>query len=153
MSRPEKSSRKIIINNKKARFQYLLLETFEAGLVLKGCEVKSLRNGAATFTDAYCRIQNDEVWLIGLHIKQYPQATSFRPEPARKRKLLLRRHEINRLHKKVSQAGLTLVPLSLYFTRGIAKVEAALAKGKKIHDKRQSMKERDAKRQIRHYKS
>lgn len=147
----KQGERTYVVRNKKARFQYELLETLEAGLVLRGCEVKSLREGLASFTDAYCRIQGGEAWLIGLHIKQYPQATHYRPEPDRKRKLLLRRREINRLQKKVSQAGLTLVPLSLYFVRGLAKVEIALAKGKKWHDKRESMKERDAERQIRKY--
>ncbi len=150
---PSEDDRQIVLRNKKARFQFKILETLEAGLVLHGCEVKSLRDHLGNFTDAYCRINNDEAWLIGLHIRAYPQATAYRPEPARKRKLLLHRREITRLHKKAALAGLTLVPLCLYFTRGLAKIELALAQGKKTHDKRESMKERDADRQIRRYKN
>ena len=137
-----------IARNKRARHDYHILETWEAGLVLKGTEVKSLRNGKATLTDAYGVVKDGEVFLINLHISPYEQGNQFNHEPDRTRKLLLHRREIRRLIGGVERQGLTLIPLDLYFRDGIAKVTMALAKGKKLHDKRETSRERDAAREI-----
>lgn len=137
-----------IARNKRARHDYHILETWEAGLVLRGTEVKSLRNGKATLTDAYGVVKDGEVFLINLHISPYEQGNQFNHEPDRTRKLLLHRREIRRLIGGVERQGLTLVPLDLYFRNGIAKVTMALAKGKKLHDKRETSRERDAAREI-----
>ncbi|HEX2716580.1 MAG TPA: SsrA-binding protein SmpB [Gemmatimonadaceae bacterium] len=137
-----------IARNKRARHDYHILETWEAGLVLKGTEVKSLRNGKATLTDAYGVVKGGEVFLINLHISPYEQGNQFNHEPDRTRKLLLHRREIRRLIGGVERQGLTLIPLDLYFRDGIAKVTMALAKGKKLHDKRETSRERDAAREI-----
>jgi SsrA-binding protein len=137
-----------IARNKRARHDYQILETWEAGLVLTGTEVKSLRNGKATLTDAYGIVKDGEVWLLNLHISPYEQGNQFNHEPERTRKLLLHRREIKRLIGAVERQGLTLIPLDLYFKHGIAKVTMALGKGKQLHDKRESAKERDAEREI-----
>ncbi|HEX2780233.1 MAG TPA: SsrA-binding protein SmpB [Gemmatimonadaceae bacterium] len=137
-----------IARNKRARHDYHILETWEAGLVLTGTEVKSLRNGKATLTDAYGIVKDGEVWLLNLHISPYEQGNQFNHEPERTRKLLLHRREIKRLIGAVERQGLTLIPLDLYFKHGIAKVTMALGKGKQLHDKRESAKERDAQREI-----
>ncbi|MDQ1746039.1 MAG: SsrA-binding protein [Frankiaceae bacterium] len=140
--------RKLIAQNKKARHDYHIDETYEAGLALLGTEVKSLRAGRASLVDAYGRIKDGEVWLEGAHIPEYDQGSWTNHEPRRSRKLLLHREEIAKLIGKTKESGLTLVPLSLYFKDGKAKVEIALARGKKAYDKRQTLAARDAEREI-----
>lgn len=142
------SGRKAIASNRKARHDYAILDTFEAGVVLTGTEVKSLRAGRASLVDGYASIRDGEVWLHGVHIPEYTQGTWTNHEPRRDRKLLLHRAEIDRLLGKTRESGLTLVPLQIYFRDGKVKVELALAKGKRAYDKRQSMARRDAEREI-----
>jgi len=137
-----------IVQNRKARHIYHILETVEAGLVLTGTEVKSLRAGKANLLDSYAMVDRGEVWLMNLHISPYEQGNQFNHEPKRKRKLLLHRRDIQRLIGKSREKGLTLIPLSLYFKKGWAKVELALARGKKLHDKREDMAKRDADREM-----
>lgn len=137
-----------IARNKRARFDYHLLETFEAGIVLTGTEVKSLRSGKANIGDAYGIVRDGEIFLLNLHIPPYEQGGYVNHDPVRTRKLLLHRREIRRLIGAVERQGLTLVPLELYFRKGMAKVAMALGKGKKLHDKRESQKERDAQREM-----
>lgn len=137
-----------IARNKRARFDYHILETYEAGLVLKGTEVKSLRDGRANISDAYGIIKDGEAYLLNLHISPYESRGYANHEPDRTRKLLLHRKEIRRLIGAVERQGLTLIPLELYFKRGKAKVALALGKGKKLHDKRDTSRERDAEREI-----
>ncbi len=139
--------RKVIAQNKKARHDYHIEDTWEAGLVLTGTEVKSLRAGRASLVDGYAVIKDGEAWLQNVHIPEYTQGTWTNHEPRRPRKLLLHRGEITRLIGKTKESGLTLVPLSLYFSDGRAKVEIALARGKKLHDKRQALAEKQAKRE------
>lgn len=139
---------KLIARNKKARFNYDLGDRYEAGMVLTGSEVKSLRMGKANLTDSYARLKNGEVWLVSCHISPYPFASYDNHEPERPRKLLLHKREISKLSGKIQEQGMSLIPISIYFKRGKAKVELALAKGKKIHDKRQTMKKRDQQREI-----
>jgi SsrA-binding protein len=140
---------KIIVQNKKARHDYQILETLEAGIALLGTEVKSLREGRANLRDSYAVVQNGEVYLKGLHISPYSHTSDNKLDPRRDRKLLLNRGEIRKLIGKVQEKGLTLVALKLYFNpRGIAKVELGLARGKRSYDKRQDMAERDAKRAV-----
>jgi SsrA-binding protein len=137
-----------VARNKRARFDYLLLETFEAGLALTGTEVKSLRQGKANIGDAFGVVRDGEVFLLNAHIPPYEQGGYVNHEPTRTRKLLLHRREIRRLIGAVERQGLTLVPLELYFKKGVAKVALALAKGKKMHDKRATEKQRDAEREM-----
>jgi SsrA-binding protein len=137
-----------IARNKRARFDYHFLETFEAGLALTGTEVKSLRTGKANIGDAFGVVRDGEVYLLNAHIPPYEQGGYVNHDPTRTRKLLLHRREIRRLIGAVERQGLTLVPLELYFKRGVAKVAMALAKGKKVHDKRATERERDAQREI-----
>jgi SsrA-binding protein len=137
-----------IASNPKARHDYELLETMEAGIVLTGSEVKSLRAGNASLRESYAVIRNEEVLLVGMHIGPYRQAGYAQHEPTRSRKLLLHREEIRRLIGKTAERGLTLVPLRLYFSHGLAKVEIALARGKRRYDRREDLKERDARMQI-----
>ena len=137
-----------IARNKRARFDYHLLETFEAGIVLRGTEVKSLRDGKANISDAYGIVRDGEVFLLNAHIQPYESRGYANHEPAATRKLLLHRKEIRRLIGAVEREGLTLIPLELYFRKGVAKVALALAKGKKLHDKRDTQKERDAEREM-----
>ena len=139
---------KVIATNRKARHDYEILETYEAGLVLKGTEVKSLREGQVNFKDSYASIDRGEGWLIGCHIAPYHHGTDANHDPDRSRKLLLHRREIERLLGKVAERGLTLIPLRLYFKEGRAKLEIGLARGKKLHDKRATIKERDARREM-----
>ncbi|RME07231.1 MAG: SsrA-binding protein SmpB [Deltaproteobacteria bacterium] len=139
---------KIVCRNKKARFNYTIEETIEAGIVLLGTEVKSLRQGKANITDSYARFRNGEVFLIGAHISPYDFGTHENHDPLRERKLLLHRREIRRLLTKVTQRGYTLVPLEIYFKDGHAKVLLALGKGKKLYDKRETMRKREEKREI-----
>lgn len=138
----------VVANNRKARHLYHVLDTIEAGLVLLGTEVKSLRDGKANLGDAYAVIEGGEAWLVNLHISPYEKGNQFNHEPLRKRKLLLQRRDIRRLIGKTREKGLTLVPLRLYFRDGWAKVELALARGKKSHDKRDDIAKRDAERDM-----
>ncbi len=144
----DKGGKKIICVNKRARFDYAIDEVFEAGLVLHGTEVKSLRAGRATLKDAYAETRDGEMYLLHAHINQYEQANRFNHEPERPRKLLLHKREIHRLKGKTQERGLTLIPTRMYFSRGKAKVELGLGKGKRQYDKRQDMKRRDAQREI-----
>ena len=139
--------RKLVAQNRKARHDYHIEDVFEAGLVLQGTEVNSLRAGHATLVDGYADVKDGEVWLHGVHIPEYTEGTWTNHEPRRKRKLLLHRNEISKLIGKTKEGGFTLVPLSLYFKDGYAKVEIALARGRKAYDKRQAIAERDAKRE------
>jgi len=139
---------RVVASNRQARHHYEILETYEAGLVLRGTEVKSLRDGKANLKESFARIDGEEAWLLGCHISPYAQGNRENPDPLRKRKLLLHRAELNRLLGKTQERGLTLVPLRLYFKRGRAKVELGLARGKKLHDKRQAIKEREARREM-----
>ena len=139
---------KIICQNKKARHEYELGDRYEAGMVLTGTEVKSLRMGKANLTEAYVRIINGEAWVLGLHISPYPMAYFNNHDPLRKRKLLLRHQELKRLFGKLNEQGYSLIPLKLYFKNGLAKAELAIARGKKNYDKRNSLKEADAKRDM-----
>ena len=139
---------KVIATNRKAFHNFSILETYEAGLVLRGTEVKSLREAQVNFKDCYAAIDNGEAWLIGCHITPYHHGSDANHDPERKRKLLLHRREIGRLLGKVAERGLTLVPLRLYFKEGRAKIELGLARGKKLHDKRAAIRERDERREM-----
>jgi len=138
----------VIATNRKARHDYHILQTIEAGIVLTGTEVKSLRLGRANLKDSYARVEGGELFLYNMHISPYEQGNRYNPDPKRRRKLLLHSYEIRRLVGKVQEKGLTLVPLKLYFNRGNAKVELALARGKKEYDKRRAIAERDARREM-----
>jgi SsrA-binding protein len=137
-----------VANNRRARHEYEILESVEAGLVLRGTEVKSLREGQVNFKDSFATIRNNEAWLRGCHISPYSHGTDANHDPERDRKLLLHRREISRLTGKIAERGLTLVPLRLYFKQGRAKVELGLARGKKLHDKRSSLREREVRREM-----
>ena len=139
---------KLIADNRRARHDYHLLDRFEAGLVLTGTEVKSLRDGKATLQQAYAEVREGEAWLVGLHVPEYTQGNRSNHEPDRARKLLLHRREIDRLYGQVREKGFTLVPTKLYFKDGRVKVELALARGKELHDKRRDIASREAKRQM-----
>jgi SsrA-binding protein len=143
-----KTGEKLVVDNRRARHDYHLLERFEAGLVLTGTEVKSLRDGRASLQQAYADVRDGEVWLVGAHISVYDQGNIANHDPDRDRKLLLHKKEVSSLQGKVAQRGLTLVPTRLYFKNGRAKVELALARGKELHDKRRAIADRDARRQI-----
>jgi len=145
---PRETGRKVIASNRKARHDYAVLDTWEAGIVLTGTEVKSLRAGRASLVDGFALVDNGEVYLHGVHIPEYVAGTWTNHAPRRVRKLLLHRSEIEKLIGKIKEGGLTLVPLSLYFSDGRAKVELALARGKKAWDKRQDLAKRDADREI-----
>lgn len=144
---PKEQGRKMVAQNKKARHDYHIEDTYEAGLVLQGTEVKSLRQGRASLVDGFVDIDAGEAWLHGVHIPEYSQGTWTNHAARRKRKLLLHRAEIEKIERRVNEKGLTVVPLALYFLDGRAKVEIALAKGKKAWDKRQSIAERTANRE------
>lgn len=139
---------KVIATNRKARHDYLIEDTFEAGLVLTGSEIKSIRAGQVNLRDSYATLREGELWLVNTHISPYQQASYQNHEPRRDRKLLAHRREINRLSGKLQEKGLTLIPLRLYLKNGRAKVELGLGRGKKLYDKRQTLKERDDQRQI-----
>jgi SsrA-binding protein len=145
---PREQGVKVIARNRRARHDYHIEDTYEAGLVLTGTEVKSLRAGRASLTEAYGQLTGDELWLHGLHIPEYAQGTWTNHEPRRARKLLLHRKEIDRLASQVAERGFTIVPLSLYFSGGKAKVELALARGKRTYDKRHDLAQRDAAREV-----
>lgn len=134
--------------NRRARHEFHIEETVEAGIVLAGSEVKALREGKANLKDSHARVERGEVWLLNMHISPYGPASRFGHDPLRPRKLLLHRREIDRLGGRVRERGLTLVPLRLYLKDGRVKVELALARGKKLHDKRRAMREREARREI-----
>jgi SsrA-binding protein len=138
----------IVCRNRRARHQYEILDTIEAGIVLAGSEVKSLRMGFASIEEAYARVEDGEVWLIDCDIPEYPQAARFNHKPKRPRKLLLHRREVVKFAGEAKQRGCTLVPLKLYFRRGFARVELALAQGRKLHDKREALKKSDAQREM-----
>ena len=139
---------KVVAENRRARFDYFIEDKFEAGIALVGTEVKALRQGEGSIAESYATIHEEEVWLVNSHIPEYSHGNRMNHEPRRQRKLLLSKREINKLHGAINRQGLTLVPLSIYFNaRGKAKVELALAKGKKAHDKRETIKERDWKRE------
>ena len=142
------SGDKIVAQNRKARHEYHILDTWEAGMVLQGTEVKSLRDGKANLADAYATFQRGELWLLNLHISPFEQANRFNHDPLRPRKLLLHRAEMRKLVGQVEQQGLTLVPLDIHFSRGIAKVNLALVKGKQLHDKRNTLRERAEQRDM-----
>jgi SsrA-binding protein len=140
--------KKIVAENRKARYNYEIIDTYEAGLVLTGTEVKSLREGKANIAESYASDEGGEIWLINSYLPEYLQANRFNHETRRRRKLLLSRREMHRLQVAINREGMTLVPLKIYFNdRGRAKLELALAKGKKLHDKRETEKERDWNRQ------
>ena len=139
---------KIIAENRKARHEYFIKETYEAGMVLTGTEVKSIRNGKANLKDSFVRIDNNEAFVYQMHISPYEQGNRFNHDPLRPRKLLLHRAEINRLFGTTREKGLSLIPLKIYFVKGRVKMELALAQGKKLHDKRDSIAEKTAKREI-----
>ena len=139
---------KIVAENRKARFDYHIEDTFEAGMVLRGTEVKSLRRGRCNLKDSYARIINGEVWVLNMHIGPYPFAYHENHDPLRVRKLLLHKQEIKRLYAKVNEKGHSLIPLKLYFKDGWAKLTIALAKGKRKYDKREAIKRRDEKRDL-----
>jgi SsrA-binding protein len=148
-SQADEQSRSIA-TNRRARHEYEILETIEAGLVLRGTEVKSLRDSQVTFKDSYATVRNGEGWLRGCHINPYSHGTDANHDPERDRKLLLHKKEITRLAAKVAERGWTLVPLRLYLKDGRVKIELGLARGKKLHDKRSAIKERDVKREMDH---
>jgi SsrA-binding protein len=144
----KEKGRKLIASNRKARHDYSVVDSYEAGIVLHGTEVKSLRAGKVSLADAFATVDDGEVWLRGLYIPEYEQGTWTNHEPRRVRKLLLHKDQIVRLIGKTREGGLTLVPLSMYFTDGKVKVELALARGRRSYDKRQNLAERDAQREI-----
>ena len=141
-------AKKTIARNKKALHEYQILETFEAGISLAGPEVKSIRAGKVSLAEAYARVERGEVWLHDMHVSPYDPASRWNVDPLRARKLLLHAREIRKLIGSTEQKGLTLVPLELYLYRGYVKVTIALARGKKLHDKRESLKQKDIKREI-----
>ena len=139
---------KVVATNRKARHNFFLLDLYEAGLVLQGTEIKSIRAGQVSLAEAFVRIIEDEAWLIDAHIAPYDQASHFNHDPVRPRKLLLHRSELRRLNREVTQKGMTIIPIRLYLKDGRAKVEIAVAKGKKLHDKRHTIAKRDAQRDL-----
>ena len=141
--------RQVVARNRKARHEFEVLETVEAGMELRGPEVKSLRAGHVSFLDSFARVERGEIWLHSLHISPYEQANRFNVDPTRPRRLLLNKQEIRRLATKTDEKGLTLVPLDIHFSRGYAKVTLAVGRGKKLHDKRESLKQRVQEREAR----
>jgi SsrA-binding protein len=150
MTTKDKAAKKssVVANNKKAYHEYIVLETLKAGIVLTGTEIKSIRGGKVSMSDAHARIEKGEVFLYGLQISPYEQGTVYNHQPDRVRKLLLTKQEIRKLIGKTKESGLTLIPLKIYFERCWVKVDLGLCKGKKLHDKRDAISERDAKREI-----
>lgn len=147
MAKEKDTGRKLVAQNKKARHDYLILDTYECGLVLTGTEVKSLRQGRASLTDGFVQIDDHEAWLHNVHVPEYTQGTWNNHSARRKRKLLMHRLEIDKLEQKSNESGHTIVPLALYFKGGRAKIEIALAKGKKEYDKRQTLREKQDRRE------
>jgi len=145
----KKQTNTINIKNKKARFEYELLDKYIAGIQLEGTEIKSIREGKASITESFCEFQDDELFVVNMTIQIYSHATFFNHEPKKERKLLLKRRELNSLHKEVKTGGTTIIPLKMFINdRGLAKLQIALAKGKKLHDKRENIKDRDSKRRL-----
>lgn len=144
----DESKRKLIADNRRARHEYEIIETIEAGLALTGTEVKSLRQGKANLQDSFARIEDNEIWLYRCHISPYDFGNRFNHDPVRKRRLLIQRHQINKLKGQTQEKGLTLVPLKLYFKGNWAKIDLALARGKQLYDKRQSISKRENQRQL-----
>lgn len=145
----DEANEKTVATNRKALHEYFILDRYEAGIVLKGTEVKSLRQGSANLQDGYAVIRNGEIWLIGMNISPFEKGNINNHEPKRDRKLLMHKQEIRRIFGKVSEKGLTLVPLRVYFSKNRAKVELGIARGKKSYDKREAIARRDAERQMR----
>jgi SsrA-binding protein len=145
----EESDEKVVCRNREAGRHYEFLERYEAGLSLRGTEVKSLREGMAALKDAYCDFENGELYMIGSHISPYPYSKFFNHNPDRQRKLLLHKQQLKRLYGKVSERGFTIIPLRIYFKKSKAKVEIAIAKGKKLFDHRENIKKRDLMREMR----
>ncbi len=141
------NARKQVAVNRRARHEYEVLETLDAGLVLVGTEVKSLRAGHVNIQDAFCRVENNEIWIYNMHVRPYEQGNRYNVEPLRKRKLLLHDWEIQQFRRETEQKGFSIIPLQLYFQRGFAKMEIALARGKKLYDKRESIAEKDRTRE------
>ena len=148
MSDEKTNGEKVVASNRRARHEYFLLETFETGIALRGTEVKSLRQGKASLQESYATIKNGEVWLVDMHVSPYERGAIDAHEPTRTRKLLLHKKEIRRLVGKLTEKGITLIPLRVYFKNGIAKVELALARGKRAYDKREAIKQREAQREM-----
>jgi SsrA-binding protein len=147
--KPQEDVQRLVSENRKARFRFEIIDTLECGIQLTGSEVKSLRDGKLSLDEAYARVKEGEVWLVGADIAEYPQATLWNHVPKRPRKLLLRREEKEKFAGLAHEKGLTLVPLKVYFnSRGLAKVQLGLCRGKKLHDKRETLKEADSKREI-----
>jgi SsrA-binding protein len=146
---PEKAPEKNVVVNRRARHEYHFLERFEAGISLEGSEVKSLRENKVSLQDAYAVIENGEAYIVNMHISPYEKAGHYAPDPRRKRKLLMHKAQIRKLTGKVEQKGLTLIPLRVYFVRGRAKIEIALARGKPGRDRREEIARRDAERELR----
>jgi SsrA-binding protein len=147
-TKPKNDGRRLICENRRARHDYEFSERIEAGLVLKGSEVKSLRNGKASLSDAYARMEGDELFLFNSHIEEYAPASYQNHDPKRPRKLLMHRHEIDKLGGRLKEKGLALIPLSIYFKEGFAKVELGLGRGKREYEKDQTQKEREVSREI-----
>lgn len=145
---PANPNEKVIAQNRKAKHNYTVLETLECGIMLVGSEVKSLRNGRLSLDEAYAKVKDDEVWLLGCDIAEYFEANRFNHNPRRPRKLLMHRREVKRFAHRAFEKGLTLVPLQMHFKRGLAKVVLGICKGKQRHDKREAMKKADAQRDI-----
>jgi SsrA-binding protein len=145
----DERTERLIADNRKAGYDYHLLETFEAGVVLTGTEVKSIREGRVNLRDSFCRLEHGEAYLLGVHVGQYSHGGYAVHDPVRPRKLLLRREELNKLIGKTAERGLTIVPLRMYFKKGRVKVAVALAKGKKAYDKRETIRRREAERETR----
>ena len=148
LSTPKKSGIKLISDNRRARHEYHFLEQFEAGIELKGTEVKSLRVGKANLQDAFCKVENGEMFVMNMHISPYEQGNRFNHEPKRPRRLLLHKSEIRRIYARVREKGLTVIPVKLYFSGQRAKLEIALAQGKKLYDKREDLIAKTAKREV-----
>lgn len=144
----EESSSKVISRNRRANFEYEILDKLECGIVLVGSEVKSLRAGKVSLEEAYARVKDGELWLLGCDIAEYPQANMFNHEPRRPRKLLLHKRELIKFAAAADHSGLTMIPLTMYFSNGRAKVQVAVGRGRKLHDKRQKMKETEAKKEM-----
>lgn len=151
MADAKKTDGKIIAQNRQARHEYFIEETYEAGIALFGTEVKSVRAGSVNLKDSYCRIENGEIFAYGFHISPYEKGNIYNRDPLRPKKLLMHKREIAKLHVKVTQQGYTLVPLSLYFSGSNVKMSVGLCRGKKLHDKREAAAENDARREIERY--
>jgi SsrA-binding protein len=141
------NARRVVVSNRRARHEYSIEETFDAGIALAGTEVKSIRAGQANIQDAFCKVEEGEIWIYNMHVNPYEHGTHWNMEPRRKRKLLLHRWEINRIRGWIEQKGLALIPLQLYFQRGFAKLEIGLGKGKKLYDRREDIAKRDLERE------